>query len=218
MRGPAEYLHGKSRLDAARALFQKPNVLLFRFANAAERSSEANADPVLWLIVRIFETGIIERQLCRRDRKLSVTIEPLQSVRRNEFFRVPVIDLSCDANTESAHVEAGNWTDAGFLGQNSFPKIFDAFADASNRTETGDDNATATHAVTLLARASTYAFIQRNVLLATLPIKKSPIIGFIIGATAGMRKLSSCEISTRTPSGVSSNVHTTCMPLVNAFR
>src|SRR5207302_8967054 len=157
-------------------------------------------------------------ELGRRDGKLGVAIESLQSMRRKKLFRVPVVNLSDHANAESARFEIVDPTNAGFLGANPVPKTFNAFADTSDRTETGNDNASPFHAVTFFARASTYCFIQHKVLLATLPIKKSPMIGLKIGASAGMRKLSSCEISTRTPSGVSSNVQTTSIPLVKAFR
>src|SRR4029077_1332851 len=129
-----------------------------------------------------------------------------------------IFDLSGDAHAEPAHVEAFNGTDSGLFGADPFPETFHTFADASDGAEPGDDNASPIHAVTVFCCASTYAFIQRKVLLATLPIKKSPMIGFMIGARAGMRKLSSCKISTRTPSGVSANVQTTCIPFVKALR
>src|SRR6266481_9986012 len=72
----AEYLHRQRRLNSARTFFQKSNVLLFRFANAAQGRAEANPDPVLRFVVRIFDSGVIEREFCRRDRQLSVTIRP----------------------------------------------------------------------------------------------------------------------------------------------
>jgi hypothetical protein len=46
---------------------------------------------------------------------------------------VPKLDLPGDANAECADVEIRDRRDSGFLGQNSFPKTFDAFADASDR-------------------------------------------------------------------------------------
>src|SRR5882762_4165112 len=112
-------------------------------------------------------------------------------MRRKKFFRVPIFDQSGDANAEPAHVEIVDRTNAGLFGANAVPKTFDAFPDASDRTETGDDNASLAHAITVFACASTYCFIQRKVLLATLPIKKSPMIRSMIGASTGMRKLSS---------------------------
>src|SRR5205814_9205940 len=106
---------------------------------------------------------------------------------RKKFFRVPIVDLSGNANAEPSHVEVSNRCDASFLGENSVPKTFDTFANAGNWPKSCDDYASSSlprslvrrraHAVTVFARASTYCFIQSNVLLATLPMKKSPIIG-----------------------------------------
>src|SRR5205807_9219720 len=151
----AKDLHRERRLNSAGAFFQKSNVLLFRFANAAQGRAEANPDPVLRLIVRIFNSRVVEREFCRRDRKLSVTIKPFQTMGREKFFRVPIINLTRHSNTAPAHIKTGDRANAGFLAENSFPKPFDAFADASNRAKPGDDNASSTHAATRLAFAST---------------------------------------------------------------
>src|SRR5205085_11342719 len=138
--------------------------------------------------------------------------------RREKFLSVPVENFAADSNTESRDIKTLDRADPGFLSADAVPKTFDTFSDASDWPEAGNDYASSIHAVTVLCCASRYPFIQRKVLLAMLPIKKSPIIGSKIGASAGIRKLRSCKISTRTPSGVSSNVQTTCMPLVKAFR
>jgi len=151
----AEYLHRERRLNSARAFFQKSNVLLFRFTNTAQRGAEANPDPVLRLIVRIFNSRVVEREFCRRDRKLGVTIKPFQTMGREKLFRVPIINLTRHSNTEPAHIKTGDWTNAGFLSKYSFPKAIDAFADASDRAKAGDDDASSTHAATRLAFAST---------------------------------------------------------------
>src|SRR6266480_3843725 len=155
MSGAAEYLHRERRLNSARALFQKSNVLLFRFTNTAQGSAEANPDPVLRLIVRIVNSRVVEREFRRRDRKLSVTIKPFQTMRREKFFRVPIINLTRHSNTEPAHVKTRDRANAGFLGEKSFPKPIDAFANAGDRAKAGDDNASSTHAATRLAFAST---------------------------------------------------------------
>src|SRR5207249_5594747 len=63
----AEHLHCERWLNSARAFFQKANVLLFRFADAAERRPETDSDPVLRFFARIFDSGVVERELCRRD-------------------------------------------------------------------------------------------------------------------------------------------------------
>ena len=155
MRRAAENLHCQRRLNSARTFFQKANVLLFRFANSAESGPETHADPVLWFVVRIFDSRVVECELGRRDRELGVTIEPFQTVRGEKFFGVPIIDLAGDADTEAAHIETGNRSDSGFLRENSFPETFNASADASDRAETGDNNTPPAHAVTLFARVST---------------------------------------------------------------
>ncbi len=79
-------------------------------------------------------------------------LTPIRSWKK--FFRIPVADLAGDAHSEPAHIKTGDWPDAGFLGENAFPKTIDAFADASDWTEAGDDNACSIHAVTLFVRAS----------------------------------------------------------------
>src|SRR5262249_25908708 len=155
MSRPAKNLHGQRGLNAACAFLQKSNVLFFRFANAAERGSETDADPVLWFLFRIFNSAVFERKFSRRDRKLCVAIEPLQTMWRKEFFWVPIVDLSGDANAEGAHVKIRNRSDSGFLGENSVPKAFHAFTHASDWAKAGDDNASSAHAVTVFVRAST---------------------------------------------------------------
>ena len=91
------------------------------------------------------------------------------------LLRVPIVNLAGAPNLERSGVEARNPADPAFLRENAIPETIDAFANASDRTESGDDRAPSAHAATLFALASTYAFIQRKVLLATLRIKKSPI-------------------------------------------
>src|SRR5438270_1555430 len=147
----AEDLHRERGLNAARAFFQKANVLLFRFTNAAQRGAETHADAIVRFVVRIFESCVVQRELCRRDRELHVTIESLQSMRGKKFFRIPVVDLTRHPNAELAYVEIVDLGNARLLGANSIPKALDAFADASNGTKTGDDNASAAHAITRLA-------------------------------------------------------------------
>src|SRR5207302_2693396 len=136
MRRTAEDLYRESWLNSARAFFQESNVLFFGFTNAAKRGAEADADPILRFIVRILDSGVVERELGRRDGKLGVAIESLQSMRRKKLFRVPVVNLSDHANAESARFEIVDPTNAGFLGANPVPKTFNAFADTSDRTET----------------------------------------------------------------------------------
>src|SRR4051812_20286518 len=107
-------------------------------------------------------------------------------MRRKKFLRIPIVDLPRDAHAELAYIQILDCADAGFLGANPVPETLDAFADAGDRAQPGNDNASSVHAVTVFARASTYSFIQRKVLLATLPMKKSPMIGSMIGASTGI--------------------------------
>src|SRR5206468_9943007 len=115
---------------------------------------------------------------------------------------------------EYARVETRDAVDATFFRQDSVPEILNSGADACDRANTGNDRASSPHAVTLSALASTYAFMQRKVLLAILWVKKSPTIGSTSDASTGIRNRKSCEIVTSTPSAVSENVQTTRMPLV----
>ena len=166
----AENLDGQHRIHSARALFQKTNVLIFRLANAAECGAETYAEPMLRLFARIGDPGVIERQLRRSDGKLRVTIEPLQTMAAEKIPPGSNREISppqCALGNAPVS-KARNPADAAFLRANAIPKTIDAFADAGDGTDACDDGAPSGHAVTLFARASTYSFIQRKVLLATL--------------------------------------------------
>jgi hypothetical protein len=87
-------------------------------------------------------------------------------VRRKKLFGIPITNLAGATDAEGAGIEGCNAVDSALFGQNSVPKICAAMSDASDRANPGNDGASSTHAVTVLAWASTYAFIQRNVLFA----------------------------------------------------
>src|SRR5207247_11283727 len=193
-------------------------MLIFGFADAAERRAKADTDAMLWMFARIVNPGIVKSELRRGTRKLRVTINPIETLRRKKLLRVPVGNFGGATHLERLRIKSGNTGDPTFLSKNSVPKTIDAAANACDRTDAGDDRASSAHAVALFALASTYAFIQRNVLLAMLRIKKSPMIGSTIGPSAGMRNRRSCEIVTSTPLGWSKNVQTTRIPFVHAFR
>ena len=93
---------------------------------------------------------------------------PFQPVRRKKFFRIPIANFTRAAHVERTGIKAGNPANAAFFGENSIPKIFAAVPDASDWADAGDDGAPSAHAATLFSLVSTYAFIQRNVLLAML--------------------------------------------------
>src|SRR5260370_7445417 len=145
MGGAAEHLHCERWLNSARAFFQKANVLLFRFADAAERSPETDADPVLRPLLRIFNPGVIERELCRCDGKLRVAVESFQTVWREEFFRVPIINLSGDTHAKAADVKIRNRTDPGFLRDDAFPNTIDALPHTNNEPQSAHNHPSPIH-------------------------------------------------------------------------
>jgi hypothetical protein len=109
----------------------------------------------LRFFARIFDACVVERQLRRRDGKLRVAVESLQTVRRKEFFWVPVANLAGAAHMKRARVEARDAANAALLSKNSVPKVFASSPDASNGPDPSDDRASSAHAVTLLAIVST---------------------------------------------------------------
>src|SRR4030095_1268110 len=90
MGGAAEDLKGESGIHASRSFFQKADVLIFSLANSAQRSPEANAEAMLWLLPRIGEASIIQCQFSRGNGKLGIAIQALQSMRREKFPRTPI--------------------------------------------------------------------------------------------------------------------------------
>ena len=78
MRRATKHLDGKRRLNAPRALFQISDVLFLGFANATQRSAETDSDSILRLFAGILKARILQRELCRDDGELRVTIKPLQ--------------------------------------------------------------------------------------------------------------------------------------------
>src|ERR1700736_7068218 len=151
----AENLNGQGWLNSAGAFFQESNELFFSFANAPERGAEADADSILRLFARIFQPCIIEREFGGRDGKLRITIEPLETMRREKFFWIPIANFTRAAHMERTDIKAGDPADTALLGENSVPKIFASVPDARDRTNSGDDGASPAHAVTLFALAST---------------------------------------------------------------
>src|SRR5262245_20528946 len=122
MRGAAENLDGKGWLDATRALFQIPDVLFLRFANAAERRAEANAHSILRIFARTIDMRVFQCELCRHHCELRVTIQPFQAVRRKVFFGVPIANLARASHVEHARIEACDGIDAAFLCEDPLPK------------------------------------------------------------------------------------------------
>src|SRR5437867_7059423 len=130
-------------------------MLVLRFADATERGAEAYTNAVLRLFARIFNSGVIERELSRSHGELRVAIKPLQTLRRKKFFRVPIADFSGATHLERLRVKAGNVADPGLLGKDAVPKAFPSVPNAGDRTDASDDGASSAHAATLFALAST---------------------------------------------------------------
>src|SRR5204863_6689028 len=123
MRRTTEDLDGKSGLDAARALFQISDVLLLGFADPAERRPEANADAILRPVARILDARVLQRELCRHDCELSVTIEPFQAVRCKVVFGIPIANFARASHVEHARIEACDAANTTPFRQDSVPEI-----------------------------------------------------------------------------------------------
>ncbi len=143
-------------------------MLIFGLTNPAERGTETNTYSILRILTRIFDARVVEGHLGRRDRELRIAIQALQSVRGKKFFRTPIGNFAAAMRVESAGIESRDAIDAALFRADAVPKSVDALTDTSDRADAGDDCAPSTHAATRLSLASTYAFIQRNVLPATL--------------------------------------------------
>src|SRR5262249_5079861 len=154
MRRAAEDLHGKSRLDAACALFQISDVLLLGFADASKRGAEANAHAILRVFARIVDARVLQRELCGHDCELSVTIQPFQAVRWKVVFGIPIANFAGALHTEHTRVEACNAVDTAFFCEDPVPKPIHAGADACDRPDTGDDGTSSSHAAILSAFSS----------------------------------------------------------------
>src|SRR5205807_4988090 len=146
MGGTAKDLKGQSWIHSTRSLFQKADVLIFSLANSAQRSPEANAEPMLWLLSRISEASIVQCQFSRGNGKLRIAVEALQSMRRKKFSRTPTGNFATAMGIEHRSIESGDAHDSTLLRENTFPKILDARPDASDRADSGDDCAPSLHA------------------------------------------------------------------------
>jgi len=94
MRGPAKDLKRQRRIDPARSFLQEANVLIFRLANATQRGPKTYPDSILGLFSRVDQPGVVQRHFRRRDRELSITIQPLQPVRWKKLLRIPVANFT----------------------------------------------------------------------------------------------------------------------------
>jgi hypothetical protein len=147
-------LDGKCGLNAARAFLQIPDVLFFGFADTAQRRTKACPDATLRLFAGVLDMCVIQRELCRDDSELCVTVEPLQALRRKKLFCIPIADLTGATNAENARIEACDGPNAALFRENAIPEMIDADADARDWTDAGDDCASSIHATTLFDLAS----------------------------------------------------------------
>ena len=60
-------------------------------------------------------------------------------MRRKKFFRVPIGNFATAMGIEHRRIETGDARDSAFLGEDSVPEILDAYADARDRADAGDD-------------------------------------------------------------------------------
>ena len=56
-----KHLNSECGLNAARTCFQISNVLLFGFADAAQRGAETDPDAILWFFVGVIDVRIVQR-------------------------------------------------------------------------------------------------------------------------------------------------------------
>src|SRR6266566_10048588 len=166
MRRATKHLDGKRRLNAACALFQVSDVLFLGFANATQRSAETNPDSILGLFAGILKARIIQRELCRDDGELRVTIKPFQPLRRKKLLGIPIANFTGTSHPKHGGIKTRDAADPAPFRHDSIPKPIETDADAGNRTDTSDDRAspglrrrslwrTGVHTVTLFAFAST---------------------------------------------------------------
>src|SRR6266404_2863314 len=161
----AKHLDSERGLDSAGTFFQISDVLLFGFADTAQRGAEADTDAILWLFAGILYPRVFECELCGYDCELRVAVEAFQSVRLKKLFRIPIANLAGTTHAENARVEASDAANAAPFGQDTVPKTIDAGADACDGADTSDDRASPSlphsslwrrraHAVTLFVLAS----------------------------------------------------------------
>src|SRR5439155_19443642 len=158
MGGTAKDLKGQSWIHSTRSLFQKADVLIFSLANSAQRSPEANAEPMLWLLPRIGKASIIQCQFSRGNGKLRIAIQALQSMRREKFSRAPLGNFATAMGVEHRSIERWDARGSTFLGEEPCPKIFDAHPDGGMRGDSGDYRASSRHVARRLSLFSHCAF------------------------------------------------------------
>src|SRR5206468_3308327 len=141
MRRATKHLDGKRRLNAARALFQIPDVLFLGFADATQRSAETDSDSILRLFAGILKARILQRELRRDNGELRVTIKPFQPLRRKKLLGIPIANFTGTSHPKHAGIKTRDAADPAPFLHDSIPKPIESDADAGNRTDTSDDRA-----------------------------------------------------------------------------
>ena len=116
-------------------------MLILGAGNSPERGAEAHADTMLRLFARSGQAGVFERQPRRCNGELRVAIQPLQAMRWEVIFRNPIANFTGAVGMESCGVERRYAPNPTLLRANPAPEIFFASADASDRSNAGDDGA-----------------------------------------------------------------------------
>src|SRR3954471_23633613 len=85
------------------------------------------------------DARVFESHPCGGDRKLCVTIEALQSMRREIFFRRPLGNFAGAMRGNRTVSEGGRPADPALLRPKAGPKRVASDADARDRADPGDD-------------------------------------------------------------------------------
>src|SRR5437667_12006840 len=107
-------------------------MLIFGFADAAERRAKADTDAMLWMFARIVNPGIVKSELRRGHRELRVTIKPLETLRRKKLLRVPVGNFGGATHLERLRIKSGNTGEPTFRSKNYVLKSIYYTANSSN--------------------------------------------------------------------------------------
>src|SRR5260370_25422119 len=97
-------------------------MVLFRIGYTPQSGCEADAHPGLGIFWRERKAAVFQSEFGRTDGKLCIPIQPLQPLRRKEFFRFPVIDFGCAASVKQAGIKSCHWSNSRFAVGESFPK------------------------------------------------------------------------------------------------
>src|SRR4051812_32831531 len=133
MARPTEHLDGKGRVYAPRSFLEETGVVQLRIGNSTEGRTETYPNTILRGFARVGQTGVIKRHFRRRDRELSVAIEPFQTMRREMFFRDPIQNLPGAMSIEGGGIETRDRPDPAFFRAQPAPEILASGPNAGDR-------------------------------------------------------------------------------------